>query len=110
VNVVDSESQLTVLAESPRGPSVILQNHSIATQFNITNKYHKTEKVLANFVVHYSDVIFGCDGRIDKPLASVMHKHVDDADLHDTHRPKTVQKSHSGTTFSKRSNEFVQFK
>jgi hypothetical protein len=39
-----------------------------------------------------------------------MHKHVDDADLHDTHRPKTVQKSHSGTTFSKRSNEFVQFK
>lgn len=108
-NATEKDNVFTVLAESERGPQIIIHQNFVGVQFHINSKYPETLEVLRNFVVHMMNVFQAENERLDKPLASVTY-------MRPAERPNatgggsdsgahTNTAMHSGFAFSLRSGE-----
>lgn len=71
INATAKENVYTVLAESPRGPQIIMHGNCVAVQFHISNKYPSTFTVLKNFVLHMMHRYQNEKSRFDLPLAVI---------------------------------------
>ena len=72
VNVSDINSHFTILAESDRGPQIILQQNTVGTLFNIDATYANTIKILNNFIEHFLK-LYQEKPKLDLPLSSVPY-------------------------------------
>lgn len=61
----------TVLAESSRGPQIIIYSNAVGLQFHINHKYPATFLVIKNFVLHIMSRFQNEKNKIDLPLAVV---------------------------------------
>lgn len=118
-NPISKENVYTVLAESSRGPQIILHYNAVGVQFHISPKYPATELVLRNFVVYMMNKFQNEKERVDLPLRSVDKEFVgvrpggkrnlleirgNTPDLMES-SIKMNQARHSGFAFSLRSGE-----
>lgn len=75
-NPISKENVYTVLAESSRGPQIILHYNAVGVQFHISPKYPATELVLRNFVVYMMNKFQNEKERVDLPLRNVVKEFV----------------------------------
>ncbi|OMJ75186.1 hypothetical protein SteCoe_25736 [Stentor coeruleus] len=71
INATLKENVYMVLAESNRGPQIIIHNNAVSLQFHISNKYPATFLVLKNFVTHMMSRFQNEKEKMDLPLAAV---------------------------------------
>ena len=71
INATAKENVYTVLAESPRGPQIIIYGNCVAVQFHISQKYPSTFIVLKNFVLHMMHRFQNEKDRFDLPLSVI---------------------------------------
>ena len=71
INATSKENVYTVIAESPRGPQIIIHSNCVAVQFHISNKYPATFTVLKNFVLHMMHRYQNEKERLDLPLSII---------------------------------------
>ncbi|CAG9323794.1 unnamed protein product [Blepharisma stoltei] len=71
INATLKENVLSVLAESQRGPQIIVHNNAVGVQFHVSSKYPMTFLILKNFVVHMMDRFQNEKDKFDLPLHSV---------------------------------------
>lgn len=71
INATVKENVYTVIAESSRGPQIILHNNTVALQFHVNHKYPATFLVLKNFVLHVMSRFQNEKEKIDLPLSIV---------------------------------------
>ena len=115
INATSKENVYTVLAESPRGPQIIMYSNIVAMQFHINSKYPATFTVLKNFVQHMMSRFQNEKEKMDLPLAIVSKKGVgmrhtyignssSGASLYDIGL-KSNEAKHSGYAFSLRNGQ-----
>ena len=73
MNATDSEKIFKVLAESPRGPQILLLDNIVATQFHISSKYPTTVLLIRNYVVQMITKLQTESDKLDIPLAAVTY-------------------------------------
>mmetsp|Transcript_7935 Transcript_7935/g.15428 ORF Transcript_7935/g.15428 Transcript_7935/m.15428 type:complete len:620 (-) Transcript_7935:28-1887(-) len=110
INATEKENVFTVLAESERGPQIIIHQNFVGVQFHVNPRYPETLDVLRNFVMHMMKVYQSENERLDLPLASVTY-------MRPAERPNAIAGGgtdsglhtntamHSGYAFSLRSGE-----
>lgn len=118
-NPISKESIYTVLAESSRGPQILLHLNAVGVQFHVLPKYSASETVLRNFVVYMMNKFQNETVRGDLPLKDVNKEWIgvrpggktnflemksNTLNLLDSNL-KTIVPRHSGFAFSLRSGE-----
>lgn len=72
INVKDTNSHFTIIAESDRSPQVIVQFNTVGTLFNINPVYPVSVKILNNYIDRMLQ-LYQKDHKLDLPLSSVPY-------------------------------------
>lgn len=111
MNVTMKENVYTVIAESSRGPQIILYRNSVGVQFSIDPKYPRTIAVLNNFVGYMMQRFQLERERFDVPIAFALKDSIYGAGprtsslLEEKNKMKANKAAHSGFAFSMRKGE-----
>jgi hypothetical protein len=111
INATDKDSVIMVLAESVRGPQIILHHNFVGVQFHVNPKYPATLEILRNFVLHMMKTFLSESDRIDLPLAAVTYNRPSERPSpaggmeEETKSGQGKAVKHSGYAFSMRSGE-----